>query len=69
VLLNLELEFERGLSANDAARVIERIDKAIRGRHPEIRHIFIESQSLKGSTAESAAGNQALTPISEPVPD
>jgi cation diffusion facilitator family transporter len=62
VLLNLELEFERGLSANDAARVVERIDKAIRARHPEIRHIFIESQSLRGTTeGESAAWSPAQT--------
>ena len=46
VLLTLELEFARGQSAADAAGAVERIDRAIRARHPEIRHIFIESQSL-----------------------
>jgi cation diffusion facilitator family transporter len=46
VLLTLELEFERGHSAADAAGAVERIDRAIRAEHPEIRHIFIESQSL-----------------------
>ena len=46
VLLTLELEFQRGQSAADAAGAVERIDRAIRAQHPEIRHIFIESQSL-----------------------
>jgi cation diffusion facilitator family transporter len=47
VLLTLELEFEHGPSAAEAAAAVERIDRAIRGRHPEIRHIFIEAQSLR----------------------
>jgi cation diffusion facilitator family transporter len=47
VLLTLELEFEHGPSAADAAAAVDRIDRAIRSRHPEIKHIFIEAQSLK----------------------
>jgi cation diffusion facilitator family transporter len=49
VLLALELEFQPGPSAADAAAAVERIDRAIRAAHPEIKHIFIEAQSLKGS--------------------
>jgi divalent metal cation (Fe/Co/Zn/Cd) transporter len=52
VLLTLELEFRRGSSGAETAAAVERIDKAIRARHPEIRHIFIEAQSL----APAAAG-------------
>jgi divalent metal cation (Fe/Co/Zn/Cd) transporter len=59
VLLALELEFERGLSAGDAAAAIERIDAEIRRRHPEIKHIFIESQSL-GATKKSAGFADAV---------
>jgi len=55
VLLTLELEFVRGQSAAEAAAAVERIDRTIRAKHPEIRHIFIESQSLAPAGA-SAAG-------------
>lgn len=48
VLLTLELEFERGQSAGDAAAAVDRIDRTIRSEYPQIRHIFIEAQSLKG---------------------
>jgi cation diffusion facilitator family transporter len=51
VLLALELEFERGHSGAEVAAAVERIDKEIRRRHPEIRHIFIETQSLKPAAA------------------
>jgi cation diffusion facilitator family transporter len=46
VLLTLELVFEKGQSAAEAARAVDRIDRAIRTAHPQIRHIFIEAQSL-----------------------
>ncbi|MGE5640198.1 MAG: cation diffusion facilitator family transporter [Clostridia bacterium] len=51
VLLTLELEFRRGSSGAETAAAVERIDKAIRARHPEIRHIFIEAQSLSPAAA------------------
>jgi cation diffusion facilitator family transporter len=47
VLLTMELEFEKGQSAAEAAAAVDRIDRAIRTSHPQIRHIFIEAQSLK----------------------
>ena len=47
VLLTLELVFEKGQSAAEAAAAVDRIDRAIRTAHPQIRHIFIEAQSLK----------------------
>jgi cation diffusion facilitator family transporter len=48
VLLTLELEFEQGA---DPAAAVERLDRTIRRRHPEIRHIFIEAQSLRPAAA------------------
>lgn len=46
VLLTMETEFRPGLTAAETARVIDRLDKEIRGRHPEIKHIFVEAQSI-----------------------
>jgi cation diffusion facilitator family transporter len=51
VLLALELVFESG-SAADSAAAIDRIDRLIRAKHPQIRHIFIEAQSLKSDARQ-----------------
>jgi cation diffusion facilitator family transporter len=46
VLLALDVEFKQHLSASDVADAINRVEGAIRARHPEIRHIFIEAKAL-----------------------
>src|SRR4051812_2720069 len=61
VLLALELEFVRGQLASDAAGAVERIDRVIRAHHPEIRHIFIESQSLAPSASPTGHALGAQT--------
>ena len=60
VLLTLEIEFRPHETAGGAAETVERLSRAIRARHPEIRHIFIETQSLAGARpATPAATAQA----------
>jgi cation diffusion facilitator family transporter len=46
VLLNLELQFHRELSAEEVAQAIDRLESTIRSHHPDIRNIFIEAKSL-----------------------
>lgn len=46
VLLTLEITFRPGLTAAAAAAAIDRLDKAIRAAHPEVRHLFVEAQSI-----------------------
>ncbi len=46
VLLNLELEFRPSLTAAEVAAAVERIERAIKSRHPEIRRIFVEGRAL-----------------------
>jgi cation diffusion facilitator family transporter len=46
VLLALDIEFKRELSSKQIADAINRLEAAIRARHPEIRHIFIEAKAL-----------------------
>ncbi len=46
VLLAMEIQFQPDLSAAAVAAAIERLDKAIRRAQPEVRHIFLEAQSL-----------------------
>ncbi len=42
VLLNLDVEFQEGLSSDETATTIDRIEKDIQEHHPEVRNIFIE---------------------------
>jgi cation diffusion facilitator family transporter len=46
VLLTLEITFRPNLSAGEAAAAIDRMDKAIRAAHPEVKHLFVEAQSI-----------------------
>jgi len=46
VLLALDIEFKPELSSKQIADAINRLEAAIRARHPEIRHIFIEAKGL-----------------------
>lgn len=55
VLLTLEIEFRSDLSAASTAAAIDRLDKAIRALHPEIKHLFVEAQSI-AAHADTAAG-------------
>lgn len=49
VLLNLDVEFQEGLSSDETATTIDRIEKDIQEHHPEVRNIFIESEKLRKS--------------------
>jgi len=45
VLLNLEVEFRPGISADDHVEAIRSIEAEVRRRHPNIQRIFIEARS------------------------
>lgn len=47
VLLNLNLEFRPGLSADEVQQAIERLEHNIRRSHPDVKHIFIENHPLE----------------------
>jgi cation diffusion facilitator family transporter len=46
ILLNLEIQFHKTLSAEEVASAVERIEKTICKKYPYIKNIFIEAQSL-----------------------
>jgi len=52
VLLNIELEFQPSLSAEEVAATIDRLEAAIRERHPQVRRIFIEAEALRRAGAK-----------------
>jgi cation diffusion facilitator family transporter len=47
VLLTLDIRFKKHLRTPQIAEAINRLEKVIREKHPEIKHIFIEAKSLK----------------------
>ncbi len=47
VLLALTVQFRNGVSAAGREAAIDRMESAIQRAHPEIRHLFIEAQSLR----------------------
>lgn len=46
VLLTLDIQFQEQLTAVEVSAVVDQLEKKIRDRHPEIKHIFIEAKSL-----------------------
>jgi cation diffusion facilitator family transporter len=46
VLLTLNLRFANEITASEIAAVIDELENKIRAEHPEIKHIFIETESL-----------------------
>lgn len=46
VVLNLDLRFRSGLRAVDVVEAVARIERDLRGRHPELKFIFVEGSAL-----------------------
>ncbi len=53
VLLNMDIEFRRDLSAGELMSAIDRIEAAIRERHPSVRRIFLEVDSVRSTVQAS----------------
>ena len=49
VLLNMDIQFRQDLASGEVEDSVERIEKAIRRDHPEIKNIFIEAESIAGA--------------------
>jgi divalent metal cation (Fe/Co/Zn/Cd) transporter len=52
VLLALDVEFDRRLSATEVTSVVDRLEKSIRNQYPKIQRIFIEAESLSKAGQE-----------------
>ncbi|HEY9675399.1 MAG TPA: cation diffusion facilitator family transporter [Waterburya sp.] len=46
ILLNIEIQFHKNLSAEEVASAVERIEQTICREQPDIKQIFIEAKSL-----------------------
>ena len=51
VLLNLSVDFASNLTADQVEEAIAEMERAIKGRYPEIRRVFIEAQSWRAHRA------------------
>ncbi|MGV2828722.1 cation diffusion facilitator family transporter [Myxosarcina sp. GI1(2024)] len=49
ILLNLDIQFSKKLSTEQLAVVVERLEKQITTKHPEIKNIFVEAKSIAAS--------------------
>ena len=59
VLVNLEVKFRDGLPGQEIPAAVNRIENAIRKKHPIIRYIYIEAGSLAGQGTQPADGSKA----------
>ena len=44
VLLNLDVQFREGLSATEIGQAVDRLEQVIRGKHGEIKRVFIAAE-------------------------
>jgi cation diffusion facilitator family transporter len=63
VLLNIEVEFERGIAADEQVAAVLRLEERIRSKHPEVTRIFIEARNLscqlpRKSTESASSANK-----------
>jgi len=59
VLVNLEVTFREGLPGQEIPAAVNRIENAIRKKHPIIKYIYIEAGSLAGQGTRPADGSKA----------
>ena len=58
VLLNIEVKFTPGLTAEDMHAVVHRIEERISEPFPEVTRIFIEVEALVGGAGEASPGQE-----------
>lgn len=59
VLLALDVQFRDELSADDVEVAVDRLEETIRGRHPQIKHIYLEADSISsGKERRGKSGPQ-----------
>ncbi len=52
VLLNLEIDFRPNLAPGQISAEVERLEREIREKHPEMRRIFIEAKALRSNSED-----------------
>jgi cation diffusion facilitator family transporter len=58
ILVNMDVEFKSDISAEEVVRAVDRLERAIRTTHPEVKRVYIEAERLTGGRA-SGEGHRA----------
>jgi cation diffusion facilitator family transporter len=58
VLLNMIIQFRRGLSGAELIAAVDRLEKAMRAEHPSIKRIFIEAEAFSRAEPHSETRRQ-----------
>jgi cation diffusion facilitator family transporter len=56
VLLTMNVQFRAGLSFAEIEKTVDRVEAAVRQKHPDIRHIYLEADSVKALGRGEEAG-------------
>jgi len=56
LVLNMEVDFQADLSANEVEETIDRMEQAIRAKHEHVKYIFIEAKSLSARKRTAGEG-------------
>jgi divalent metal cation (Fe/Co/Zn/Cd) transporter len=56
VLLTMDVQFRTGLTATEVAETVDRLEQAIRMAYPNIKHIFLEAESIVAAAAVTRSG-------------
>ena len=56
ILVAMDIRFRADLSAAEVERTVDRVEKKIRDRYREVKHIFIEADSMTAAERTEASG-------------
>jgi cation diffusion facilitator family transporter len=59
VLLTMDVQFHNDLSGSERDAAVQRLEQAIREKHQDINHIFIEAKSLSGKAELHQPGHDS----------
>jgi cation diffusion facilitator family transporter len=65
VLLTMNVEFHRGLSVSERDAAVQRLERSIREKHPDIKHIFIDASCLTASSGAKSGSQEG--PIAQQI--
>ncbi len=53
ILLTVDIEFDKTLSAAEVENTVDRLEKSIRRQYPDIRHIYIEAGAISSGSRKA----------------